>query len=103
MKFLSIEYIKKHLRLDFDCEDSLLELYADSAEQKIANDLNRGKTVSDMVTSLTEEYGEIPANIYHAGLILVDASYQHRSVVSPQNLYIVPYAYDSHVKPYMKL
>ena len=45
MKFLSLEYVKQHLRLDFDCEDSLLEMYADAAEETLAAYLNRGKTV----------------------------------------------------------
>ena len=35
MKWLSIEFIKKHSRIDFDCEDDLLELYGDSAEETI--------------------------------------------------------------------
>ena len=35
MKWLSIDYIKQHSRIDFDCEDSLLELYGESAEETV--------------------------------------------------------------------
>ena len=103
MKFLSLEYIKQHSRIDFDCEDGLLELYGDSAEDTLAQYLNRGKTVEEMVESLKEEYGKIPANIYHAALMLVDVSYQYRSPISPTNVSVVPYTFDILVKPYMKL
>lgn len=103
MKFLLLEYVKQHLRLDTDCEDSLLAMYADAAESTLANYLNRGKTAQEMIDSLTEEYGEIPAPIYQAALELVDASYQHRSPSSPTQMYYVPYGFDALIKPYMNL
>ena len=36
MKYLSLEYIKQHSRIDYDCEDGLLEMYGDSAEETVA-------------------------------------------------------------------
>ena len=103
MKFLTLEYIKQHLRLDFDCEDGVLQMYADAAEATMANYLGRGKNAQEMVDSLMEEYGEIPAPIYQAALQLVDSSYQHRSPSSPTQMYYVLYGFDALVKPYMKL
>ena len=103
MKFLTLDYIKQHSRIDFDCEDELLELYGDSAEETLAGLLNRGKTVDEMVESLTEEYGDIPARCYHAALILTEQAYNHRGPVSPTNMSIVPYGFDYLVKPLMKL
>lgn len=103
MKLLSIDFIKQHSRIEYDCEDALLEMYGDSSEMTMAQYLNRGKTVDDMITSLTEEYGSVPAPIYHATLELVDQSYNHRSPASPQNMYFVLYNFDTLVKPYMKL
>lgn len=97
-----MEYIKQHSRIDFDCEDNVLELYGDSAEETLAQYLNRGKTVEEMVENIKEEYGEIPANIYHAALMLVDMSYQYRSPISPTNVSVVP-TFNILVKPYMKL
>lgn len=103
MQYLKIEYIKQHSRLCCDCEDSLLELYGTAAEETCMNYLNRGKTVTEAVQSLTDEYGEIPAAIRQATLMLVDVSYTYRSPVSPTNLSVVPYSFDLLVKPYMIL
>lgn len=103
MKYLSLDFVKQHSRIEYDCEDSLLELYRDAAEETLAQYLNRGKNATEMVASLKEEYGEIPAPIYQATLMLVDQSYQHRSPSSPQNMYNVSYGFDILVKPYMKL
>ena len=97
MKYLSLEYIKQHSRIDYDCEDGLLEAYGDSAEETVLNLLNR--TYEDIV----EVYGQVPAPIKHASLMLVDLSYNNRSPVSPQNMYQVPYTFDLLLKPYMKL
>ena len=103
MKFLSIDYIKQHSRIDFDCEDQLLELYGDSAEETLAGVLNRGNTVDQMVASLKEEYGDIPARCYHAALMLTEQAYNHRGPTSPTNTSMVPYGFDMLVKPLMKL
>ena len=103
MKFLSLEYIKKHSRIEYDCEDALLEAYGDAAEETLAGHLGRGTGVDAMITSLTEQYGKIPAPIYQAGLMLVDVSYTQRAAVSPQQLYVIPYTFDMLVKPYMIL
>ena len=97
MKWLSIDYIKQHSRIDYDCEDGLLEMYGDSAEDTVLNICNR--TYDDLV----EVYGQIPAPLYHAALILVDTSYTQRETVSMQQLYTVPYGFDMLVKPYMRL
>ena len=103
MKFLSLEAVKQHLRIDFDGEDEMLVMYADSAETTLANYLNRGKTAQEMIDSLKDEYGEIPAPIYQAALELVDSSYQHHCPSSPTQMYYVLYGFDVLVKPYMKL
>lgn len=111
MKWLTLDYIKQHSRIDFQDDDSLLELYADSAEETILNIINTTydelleKFGTDVTT--TDDEGtetttkKLPSNLYHAALLLVDLSYQQRSPVSPSNLYVVPYAFDILVKPYM--
>lgn len=103
MKWLTIDYIKQHSRIEYDCEDSLLELYGEAAEESVADYLNRGKTVDDCAASLIEEYGKIPARIIQASLMLVDTSYQYRSPVSPTQMYQVHYSFDYLVKPFIWL
>lgn len=99
MKWLTLEQIKQQVRIEpgFTEEDSLLELYGNSAENTVLQYLNR--TYYDMVLS----YGGIPADVVHATLMLVDASYQHRSPASIQNMYYVLYGFDAKIKPYMRL
>lgn len=103
MKWLTIDYIKQHSRIEYDCEDALLELYGEAAEESIADYLNRGKTVDDCAASLIAEYGKIPAKIIQASLMLVDVSYNERSPISPTNMSMVPYTFDMLVKPFMWL
>ena len=96
MKWLTINWIKKHSRIDFDCEDDLLDLYGEAAEDAVLNICNRS------YTDVIETYGSVPKGLYVAALMQVEASYDHRSAVSPQNLYNVP-GFSIHVKPYIKL
>jgi len=97
MKWLTLEYIKEHSRIDYDIEDNLLTLYGESAEEMVLNVLNRS------YNNVLETYNEIPAPLYQAALMLVDLSYQQRCPISMQNLYTVPYTFDFLVKPYMRL
>ena len=97
MKWLTLDWIKKHSRIDFDCEDDLLELYGEDAEQTVLNLINRS------YDELIGCYGEIPKPLHVAALLLVETSYTQRAPVTQQNLYTVPYAFDIKVKPYMKL
>lgn len=97
MKYLTIDDIKQQLRLDFDCEDALLELYGTGAEDTILHLCNR------TFENLVETYGEVPATIRHATLLLVTNSYEQRSPASPTNLSVVPYSLDLLIKPYMVL
>ena len=97
MKFLEIDYIKSHSRIDYNCEDSLLEMYGEAAEETIFN------ICDTTYEAMVEKYGMIPAPIYLAALLLVDNSYQQRSPVSPQNLSRVPYTFEILIKPYMIL
>jgi hypothetical protein len=100
MKFLTFDQIKAQLRLDdaqAEAEQTLLELYGDAAEDMVLNTCNR------TITDIFEQYGVVPKALVQAGLMLVAQSYQHREPASPQNLSVVPYAYDLLLKPYMRL
>ena len=97
MKFLSLDLIKAHVRIDSSCEDSLLELYGEAAEKTTLNFINM--TYDEVV----EKYGEFPMPLIQASLILVDTSYQWRNPVSQYIMYAVPYTFDLLIKPYAKL
>lgn len=97
MKWLTLEWIKKHSRIDFDCENSLLKVYGDAAEDTVLNVIARS------YTEVIEHYGEVPKPLFVAALMLVEVSYTQRAPITQQNMYTVPYAFDMMVKPYMKL
>lgn len=96
-KWTNVDYVKKHSRIDYDCEADLLELYIVSAEETLLNILNR------TYDELMETYGDIPAPIRHATLLLVENSYAHRAPAEPTNLYVIPCGIGMMIKPYMKL
>ncbi len=99
MKWLTLQEIKKQLRIEdnFTLEDTQLTMYGESAEDTVLNVCSR--TYEDFI----EEYGAIPADIIQASLLLVGASYHQREAVSMNQLYVIPYAFDTLVKPYMRL
>ena len=98
MKWLTIEYIKQHSRIDYDCEDSLLELYGEAAENTILAWINRS------YENLIETYTKVPAEIVQASLLLTGMSYKEREPASGQNLSAVPYGtIDTLIKHYMIL
>ena len=99
MKWLSLPLIKSHSRIEYDCEDELLELYGEAAEETILNICSR--TYEELKAMGTDN--KMPAPIIQASLMLVDHSYQQRSPVSSLNMASVPYTFDTLIKPYMKL
>ncbi len=101
MKWLTLDYIKQHSRIDFDCEDALLELYGESAEETVLSITRR--TYKEIVEKWGTENKPVPARIIHASLLLVELSYTQRSPVSQSNMYTVPYGFDLMIKPYMRL
>ena len=101
MKWLTIDYIKQHSRIDYDCEDDVLHLYGESAEETVLNVIAR--TDDEVVEQFGTKGKKVPAALIHASLMLVDLAYTQRSPISQPNIYTVPYAFDMMVKPYMKL
>ena len=97
MKFLTLDYIKQQLRIDWSEEDTLLDEYGKAAEDTLLNLLNRN------YHDLLESYGEVPAPLVQAAMLLVGESYQHREPSSAQNMSSVPYTFDLLIKPYMRL
>ena len=70
MKWLTLDYIKQHSRIEYDCEDELLTLYGEAAEETILNICSR--TYEDLKGANTT----VPSAIIQASLMLVDLSYQ---------------------------
>ena len=97
MKYLTIDDIKAHVRIDFDCEDAELELYGTGAEDTILYLCNR--TYENLIGT----YGEVPAAVRNATLLLVANSYEQRSPVSPQHYSPSPYTFEFMLKEFIVL
>ena len=99
MKWLTLEEIKQQCRIEqsFTDEDAILTRYGNSAENTVLQICHR--TYDDFI----REYGEIPADVVEASLLLVTNSYEHRSPASQYNMYAIGYAFDMKIKPYMRL
>ena len=98
MKWLTLEYIKAHSRIDFADDDDALELYGNSAEEAVLTIIRRTEAnVRDL------NNGEVPAKIYQAALMLTELGYTQRSPVAITNIYAVDYTFDFLVKGLMRL
>jgi hypothetical protein len=99
MKFLKFDDVKAQLRLDdqqAEEERNIIELHARAAEDAVLNVCHR------TLTEVFETYGEIPAGLTYAALLLTDDAYNHRGSISPQAVYHLP-TFDLLLKPYMRL
>lgn len=97
MKWLEIDYIKAHSRIDYDCEDSLLELYAEDAENTVLHLIRR---TLDNVKDMHD--GEVPPELYHAALLLTDTSYEHRNPQTQAQLHSVENSFNFIIAPFIR-
>ena len=97
LKWLSLDAIHAHCRIDFDCEDAELEQMGIAAEQAIL-DLTR-RTYENFI----DTYGRIPDPIFNASLLLVQNLYNNRDAADSQKKEAALYGFDLLLKNYMVL
>ena len=97
LKWLSIDAIHAHCRIDFNCEDAELEQYGMAAEQAIL-DLTR-RTYENFI----DTYGRIPDPIFNASLLLVQSLYKNRDAEEQRDSKEIAYGFQFLVKNYMAL
>ena len=97
LKWLSLDAIHAHCRIDFNCEDAELEQMGIAAEQAIL-DLTR-RTYENFV----DTYGRIPDPIFNASLLLVQNLYNNRDAADTQKKEAALYGFDLLLKNYMVL
>lgn len=68
--------------------------YGAAAEQALLNACDR------TYESLIEDFGEVPSDLYVAGLMLANHLYEHRGPTSNVSLSSIPYTLDTFWKPY---
>ena len=97
LKWLSIDAIHEHCRIDFNCEDAELEQYGIAAEQAIL-DLTR-RTFENFI----DTYGRIPDPIFNASLLLVQSLYKNRDAEEQRDSKEIAFGFSFMVKNYMYL
>ena len=97
LKWLSLDAIHKHTRMDFNCEDAELEQFGMAAEQAIL-DLTR-RTYENFI----DTYGRIPDPIFNATLLLVQSLYKNRDAEEQRDSKEIAFGFSFMVKNYMVL
>ena len=98
MEYMTVGYIKAHSRIDYDCEDNLIELYGAAAEKAVLNLLNCS------VEKLKQSNGgTVPQDVISATFEIADNLIRHRSPTENSSMSIVPNGFDMLLKPYMNL
>ena len=97
LKWLSLDAIHQHCRIDFNCEDAELEQYGIAAEQAIL-DLTR-RTFENFI----DTYGRIPDPIFNASLLLVQSLYKNRDAEEQRDSKEIAFGFSFMVKNYMYL
>jgi hypothetical protein len=97
MKYLTLGYIKAHSRIDYDCENELLEKYGSAAERTVLN------LIGQSYEELVDKYGEVPDDVMVATFELTENFIRHRAPSDQVTLSTVPYNFDMVLKPYIVL
>lgn len=97
LKWLSLDAIHAHCRIDFACEDAELEQMGIAAEQAIL-DLTR-RTYENFI----DTYGRIPDPIFNATLLLVQSLYKNRDAEEQRDSKEIAFGFSFMVKNYMVL
>ena len=97
LKWLSLDAIHAHCRIDFNCEDAELEQMGITAEQAIL-DLTR-RTYENFI----DTYGRIPDPIFNTSLLLVQSLYKNRDAEEQRDSKEIAFGFSFMVKNYMVL
>ena len=97
LKWLSVDAIHQHCRIDFNCEDAELEQMGITSEQAIL-DLTR-RTYENFI----DTYGRIPDPIFNASLLLVQSLYKNRDAEEQRDSKEIAFGFQFLIKNYMCL
>jgi len=93
---VDLALLKKHLRVDYDDDDDLLQHYLDAATKYVVNYIQ-----GDEAEISTE--GSLSADVTQVIFLLVAHWYNQREGVSSGSMSQVPNTIDALLKPYRKL
>lgn len=91
--------MKLQCRIDYDYDDSLLEMYEKGAFKYIESYINR-EIITDDSTELTDNQIRFTDELKIAELMIISSYYSNREAVSSTNMNIVPMAAQSILEMY---
>ena len=97
LKWLTLDAIHQHCRIDFNCEDAELLQMGMTAEQFIL-DLTR-RTFANII----DTYGRIPDPLFNASLLMVQSLYKNRDAEEQRDSKQIAFGLEGMVKNYMCL
>jgi len=97
LKWLTLDAIHQHCRIDFNCEDGELLQMGMAAEQSIL-DLTR-RTFANII----DTYGRIPDPLFNASLLMVQSLYKNRDAEEQRDSKQIAFGLEYMVKNYMCL
>ena len=97
LRWLNLDAIHQHCRIDFNCEDAELEQFGMAAEQAIL-DLTR-RTNENFI----DTYGRIPDPIFNTTLLIVQSLYTNRDAEEQRDSKEIAFGFAFMVKNYMYL
>ena len=95
---MTIEAIKAHSRIDYDCEDGLIDLYGAAAENAVLKQLD--KTLDEI---MDENGGAVPHDVIVSTLEIAENMIRHRSPTEQTSINPVPYGFGIQMKAHIKL
>ena len=91
--------IKLQCRIDYDYDDSLLDMYEKGAFKYLESYINR-EIITDDYTELTDNQIRFTDELKIAELMIISSYYSNRETVSSTNMNIVPMASQSILEMY---
>jgi uncharacterized phage protein (predicted DNA packaging) len=112
LKYVTIDELKMQMRVDFDEEDDLIKMYGLAAEDSVLRGTQR--TDEELLKmgyeerngeEAKEEVGKewFPTRLKCAIMLMAAHLYRNREAVAGVAQNVVPYGFNSLVKPYRKL
>ena len=94
--YVTVEDIKRHINVEFDEDDTLIESYIQAAEQAIENALN-----VPLATYVTD--GKLAYPLVHAIRLQTAKLYEYREGTVHANASEVPFTFGFLITPYVVL
>lgn len=94
--YVSIEDIKRHVNVQWDEDDALIESIIEAAELSIE------KTIGTPLADIAEE-GKLPADLTHVIRLMAANFYEHREGMTYGKVQHVPFTIAHLLMPYKKL